>query len=47
MPPENASSEKLTRRERIVLFAVFALGLAVAISHEWDLPAYCLRLLGQ
>ena len=38
-------STTLTRRERLVLFAVFAIGLLAAMAHEWNIPQYCLRLL--
>ena len=35
----------LTRRERLILFTVFAIGLLAAMAHEWNIPQYCLRLL--
>ena len=40
-----AMPSTLTRRERIVLFVVFAIGLLAATVHEWGIPQYCLRLL--
>jgi hypothetical protein len=36
-----------SRRERLVLFAVFALAIGVAIAHEYQIPTYCLRLISQ
>jgi putative copper export protein len=34
-----------TRRERLILFAAFALAIGVAIAHEYQIPSYCLRLI--
>ena len=34
-----------TRRGRLILFAVFALAIGVAIAHEYQIPAYCLRVI--
>jgi hypothetical protein len=34
-----------SRRERLVLFAVFALAIGVAIAHEYQIPAYCWRVI--
>jgi len=35
----------LSRKERTLIFAAFALALGVVIAHETNLPQYCLRLL--
>lgn len=32
-----------SRRERLILFGVFALAIGVAIAHEYRIPSYCLR----
>jgi hypothetical protein len=34
-----------TRRERLLLFVVFALAIGVAIAHEYQIPAYCVRVI--
>ena len=35
-----------SRRERLILFAVFALAIGIAIAHEYEIPSYCLRYVG-
>jgi hypothetical protein len=40
-----ASSHSLTRKERWLLFGVFAVALLAAVLREWNIPQYCLRLL--
>jgi putative copper export protein len=34
-----------SRRERLILFAAFALAIGVAMAHEYQIPQYCLRLI--
>ena len=34
-----------TRRERLIVFAAFALAIGAAMAHEYQIPAYCLRLI--
>ncbi len=43
----DTSSRPLTRKERWLLFGVFAVALLVAVLREWEIPQYCLRWLSR
>ena len=36
-----------SRRERLILLAVFVLAIGFAIAHEYRIPSYCVRYVSR